>query len=164
MIVVTDTSVILNLCLIRHEAVLQSLFGSILAPEAVLAEFQRLVAVEQRFAGLAFPAFIETHSAVRLLPELIDSPRLQSGEIAALSLAVERGADAVLMDELSGRAAAVALGLKPVGLLGILLDAKDLGLIPAVAPLLDKLEAEARFWISASLRAVILKDAGEMTP
>ena len=164
MIVVTDTSVILNLCLIRQETVLPSLYGSILAPDVVLAEFQRLVSADERFAGLTFPAFIQTHTPIRLIPELTTSPRLQSGEIAAISLAVERGADAVLMDELAGRAAAVALGLKPVGLLGILLDAKELGLISAVAPLLDRLEAEAKFWISASLRALVLKDAGELTP
>lgn len=155
MIVVTDTSVILNPCLIRQETVLPLLYGS------VLAEFERLVSADQRFAGLAFPSFIQTHTPTRLIPELTVSPRLQSGEISAISLAVEKGADAVLMDELAGRAAAVALGLKPVGLLGILLDAKELGLIPAVAPLLNQLQAEAKFWISASLRALVLKDAGE---
>jgi predicted nucleic acid-binding protein len=48
-----------------------------------------------------------------------------------------------------------------VGLLGILLDAKERRLIPALAPLLDRLENEAEFWISATLRASVLSDAGE---
>ena len=86
---------------------------------------------------------------------------MQAGEIAALSLAVELRADAVLMDELAGRRAAVSLGLRPVGLLGILLDAKERRLIPALAPLLDRLENEAQFWISATLRDSVLSDAGE---
>ncbi len=30
-----------------------------------------------------------------------------------------------------------------------------------MAPLLDKLEAKAEFWISASLRVAVLQDAGE---
>lgn len=65
------------------------------------------------------------------------------------------------MDELAGRAAAAALGLRAIGLLGILRDAKERSLIPAVAPLLDRLEQEADFWISAPLRATILKAVGE---
>ena len=161
MIVVTDTSVILNLCLIGQEALLPRLYGSTWAPTVVVAEFQRLAAEDPRFLGLTFPAFIQRAAPAQLLPSLAASRRLQAGEIAALSLAVERQADAVLMDELAGRAAAVALGLRPVGLLGILLDAKKRNLVPAVAPLLDKLEAEAEFWISASLRVAVLKDAGE---
>ena len=86
---------------------------------------------------------------------------MQAGEIAALSLAVEVRADAVLMDETAGRHAAVSLGLRPVGLLGLLLEAKQRSLIPALAPLLDRLEKEAQFWISAPLRASVLTDAGE---
>ena len=163
MIVVTDTSVILNLCLIRQEGLLPQLYGSIWAPTVVVAEFQRLAAEDARFQGLTFPAFIQRAAPVQLLPSLVASRRLQAGEIAALSLAVERQADAVLMDELAGRAAAVALGLRPVGLLGILLNAKECSLIPALAPLLDKLETEAEFWISTALRFAVLQEAGEVS-
>jgi uncharacterized protein len=66
------------------------------------------------------------------------------------------------MDERAGRAAANALGLKTIGLLGILLRARQEGLIPAIAPLLDRLQNEARFWIDLSLRETIIKAAGEL--
>ena len=46
MIVVTDTSVILNLCLLRQENLLVSLFATVLAPTQVVAEFQRLAAAD----------------------------------------------------------------------------------------------------------------------
>lgn len=161
MIVVTDTSVILNLCLIGRENLLPSLFGAIVAPAAVVIEFERLAALDWRFRGLLFPAFIEQSGPGGILPSLVAMKRLQAGEIAALSLAVQRKADAVLMDELAGRAAAAALGLKPIGLLGVLLEAKERALIPALKPLLDRLENEAEFWISASLRDHILNAAGE---
>jgi len=46
---------------------------------------------------------------------------LHAGEIAALSLALELGADLVLMDEAEERAAATALQLTTMGLLGILI-------------------------------------------
>lgn len=65
------------------------------------------------------------------------------------------------MDELAGRAAAIALGLRPVGLLGVLLEAKARALISALKPILERLEDEAEFWISTSLRDFILSAAGE---
>jgi predicted nucleic acid-binding protein len=160
-IVVTDTSVVLNLCLIGREYLLPPLFGTIIAPAAVVAEFERLAAADRRFRGLLFPAFIEQSGPEGILPSLLAMSRLQAGEIAALSLAVERKADAVLMDELAGRNAAATLGLRPIGLLGVLLEAKTRALIPALEPLLDRLENEAAFWIRPSLRAHILNAAGE---
>ena len=162
MIVVTDTSVILNLCLIGQQDLLRLMYGKVLAPTMVVVEFQRLAREDLRFQGLQFPDFIEKAAPLCLLPSLASSARLQAGEIAALSLAVERQADAVLMDELAGRAAAASLGLRATGLLGILRDAKERSLVPAVAPLLDRLEKEANFWISASLRNMVLKAVGEI--
>lgn len=88
-------------------------------------------------------------------------PVLQAGEIAALSLALELRADLVLMDEAEGRAAATALHLVTMGVLGILLRARQRDLIPAVTPLLDRLQHQARFWIAPSLRTAILSAAGE---
>ena len=161
MTVITDTSVVLNLCLIGQQDLLPLLYGRILAPTVVVTEFQRLASVDARFQGLVFPAFIEKDVPSILHPRLTSSQRLPAGEIAALSLAVERKADAVLMDERAGRAAAASLGLRTVGLLGVLLDARQRSLIPALTPLPDRLESEARFWISASLRASVLKAAGE---
>jgi predicted nucleic acid-binding protein len=48
MIVVTDTSVVLNLCLLRLEEVLSTRYGEVQAPEAVKDEFVRLANVESR--------------------------------------------------------------------------------------------------------------------
>ncbi len=161
MTVVTDTSVVLNLCLIGQHDLLHHLYGRVLAPTAVVEEFHRLASADARFHGLSFPAFIEQAEPHHLLPQLTSSPLLQAGEIAALSLASEKQADAVLMDELAGRAAATALGLRVIGLLGILIDAKKHALIPALAPLIDRLQLEAKFWISAALRNTVLKAADE---
>lgn len=161
MIVVTDTSVILNLCAIGQEDLLRLLFDTVVAPTAVVVEFQRLASTTPRFRGLSFPTFIQKTAPASLLACLTDSGRLQAGEIAALSLAVEKKAEAVLMDELAGRAAASSLGLRTIGLLGILLNAKRQSLVPAIRPLITQLERDAGFWISASLRSTVLQAAGE---
>jgi predicted nucleic acid-binding protein len=62
-IVVADTSVVLNLCCVRQETLLSALFGRVLVPAEVAAEFSRLVRADVRFAGLTLPAWIEMLSA-----------------------------------------------------------------------------------------------------
>jgi len=162
-IVVADTSVILNLCFLGQDALLQALFGKVHAPPLVQVEFQRLVTADTRFHGLVFPGFIQLSTPLTTDHAWAHSPVLHAGEIAALSLALELGADLVLMDEAEGRAAATALHLTTMGLLGILIQARQRALIPAVEPLLDRLQLEARFWIAPPLRVAVLRAAGELS-
>jgi hypothetical protein len=67
------------------------------------------------------------------------------GEAAAIALAVELKADLVLLDEQDGRRAAQRMGLRPLGVLGILLEAKKRGHIPVVKPLVADLRQTAGF-------------------
>ena len=162
-IVVTDTSVVLNLAWLREERLLPLLFGQVLAPPIVRAEFERLARVDPRFAGVRFPSFITIEIPAALPVELTSNDELDDGEIAALALALERGIRNVLIDETAGRAAAIALGLRPSGLLGLLVEAKSRGLVSAVLPLLDRLRNEAGFRVSDPLRIRIAIDAGEVS-
>ncbi|WP_395745653.1 DUF3368 domain-containing protein [Prosthecobacter sp.] len=152
---------ILNLCFLEQQDLLSSLFGVVHAPLQVEAEFQRLADEDRRFLGLVFPAFILRADPLTTSHAWAQSPVLHAGEIAALSLALEVGADLVLMDEAEGRAVAASLQLTTMGLPGILLQARQRGLIIAVAPLLERLQQEARFWIAPSLREAVLRAAGE---
>lgn len=161
MIVVTDTSVVLNLTWLREGRLLAALFGSVLAPPAVRAEFERLALADHRFRGLRFPDFIILESPTSLPDALTANEDLDAGEIAALALALERGIRYVLIDETAGRAAAIALGLQPSGLLGLLVEAKKRALISAVLPLLDQLRDSARFRVGDALRNRIAALAGE---
>lgn len=60
-------------------------------------------------------------------------------------------ADLVLMDERRGRVIADRFGLKVVGVLGILIEAKARGLLPAVGPVLDALLTVANFRVGPTL-------------
>jgi len=68
----------------------------------------------------------------------------------------------VLMDERAGRSVARTLGLRPLGVLGVLIKAKASGRLPFVLPLLDALEEGARFRVSESLRADVARLTGEI--
>jgi predicted nucleic acid-binding protein len=57
--VVADTSVILNLCFLGQDPLLQQLFGTVHVPPQVHLEFLRLAAADPRFHELVFPGFIQ---------------------------------------------------------------------------------------------------------
>jgi len=86
---------------------------------------------------------------------------LDPGEAEAIALAKELKADLLLMDERRGRRVASRLGLRFVGLLGILVEAKHKGLIKAVKPILDSLITKAGFWLGNRLYTRILETVGE---
>jgi predicted nucleic acid-binding protein len=160
-IVVADTSVLINLCRVGQGGLFKQLFQEVIIPPEVAAEFARLAASASRFAGLKLPVGIREQSPTDLLAAVRAAAGLDAGEAAALSLAVEIHADAVLIDERRGYEVAVQLGLRTIGILGILLRAKSAGFLSAVKPVLDALQRDAGFWLSEPLRKQVLTTAGE---
>ena len=67
----------------------------------------------------------------------------------------------VLIDETDGRTAAKAMGLRPIGILGVLLRAKDEGKIGSVSHEMSRLRHEAGFFIAESLFQHVREVAGE---
>jgi predicted nucleic acid-binding protein len=65
------------------------------------------------------------------------------------------------LDEKEGRHAAKRLGLRVVGVVGILLEAKAKGIIDNVRPYLDALRQTAGFYLSDSLYRYVLTLTGE---
>ena len=82
------------------------------------------------------------------------------GESHAISLALERGARLLVLDEEPARRLAKCLGVPTTGTAGLLIEARALGVIPAVRPLLDALVGSG-FYVSASLCTDVLSLAGE---
>lgn len=161
MIVVADTSVLLNLALVGQVHLLGAMFGQVMIPVAVNDEFERLVATAGRFAGLTLPSWVQVS---RVSPTDIGHAalqRLDPGESAAIRLAVHLHADAVLMDESEGRAVAQACGLRTIGILGILMQARQAGYLTALRPVIDDLRSQARFRLSDALVNEVLAACGE---
>ncbi|OQA42177.1 MAG: hypothetical protein BWY52_02296 [Chloroflexi bacterium ADurb.Bin325] len=75
-------------------------------------------------------------------------------------LGLERPGSLLVLDDSLARRVAESLGLRFTGTLGLLLDAKHAGFIPAVRPLLDQLQ-ELRFRFAPHTRQAVLELAGE---
>ena len=161
MIVVSNTSPIINLYAIGQLDLLRRLYGTVVIPQAVHEEITH--------AGEEQPGStdIETHNWIvtRSVADqaLMASLRLEldEGEAGAIALAVEQEADLILLDERKGRRIAARLGLHPVGLLGVLIEAKHAGIISTIRPVVDDLIARSGFWLGQELYDRILRDAGE---
>ena len=74
---------------------------------------------------------------------------------------VRIAADLILIDEKKGRRTAKQRGLSVIGLLALLLIAKRAGHISSVGSLINELESRAGFYVSTSVKAAVLKEAGE---
>lgn len=85
---------------------------------------------------------------------------LGRGEAAVLAAALVTPDALVLLDDAEARRTALNLGLAVRGTLGLLLDAKHAGLLPAVTPLLDQLHG-CGFHLSPTTRRAIIELAGE---
>jgi predicted nucleic acid-binding protein len=161
LIVVSDTSPILNLARIGRLELLPSLYGQVLIPVAVFDELtnsRRDLPPAINLASLPWlkVAAAKDQDRVRALREKLDP-----GEAEAIVLAVDSGADLLLVDERRARRIATAAGIAVTGLLGVVAEAKRAGLIDQAKPVLDELIQIARFWIGADLYAEVLLQLGE---
>ena len=161
MVVVADTSVLLNLCRAQLEDLLPFLFGEVWIPPMVEHEFNRLSRMHSRFTGLQLPPWVKQGAAVQVPAEVSACPDLDPGETEALALALSLRADFILVDDLAARRAAAQLRQRSTGIGGILLLAKGQGLIPALRPCLDRLQQEAHFYMSKTFREELLRLASE---
>jgi len=87
------------------------------------------------------------------------SSSLGTGEQSVLSLVLALEC-AVLMDDRPARRAARHPGLSVIGTGGVLIKARQKGLIPEVVPLLERLRTKG-YHLSSGLIAMILQYAGE---
>jgi predicted nucleic acid-binding protein len=98
---------------------------------------------------------IRNQEALRFLKFEIDE-----GEAATIILATEIKGALLILDEKKARKIARRLDLKVTGLMGVLMKAKEKGIIGAVRELIVSLE-EADFRISEEIKQKVLRLCGE---
>jgi predicted nucleic acid-binding protein len=160
-ITVSNTSPIINLAAVGKLELLRQLYGKVAIPQAVRHEIVIVGAGQLGAAEVETFDWIETRQVTDRTMVASLHLEVDDGEAEAIALAAELGADLLLLDERRGRIVASRLGLKFIGLLGVLIDAKHRDFIPAVRPILDDLIGKAGFWITRELYDRILQATGE---
>ncbi|GCL40215.1 hypothetical protein SR1949_53490 [Sphaerospermopsis reniformis] len=160
MMIVSNTSPISNLAAIGQLTLLQQLYGNLFIPPRVYQEIVACGCTDPGTLALQTVDWIQVISVTNV--DLVDTLQkiLDPGEAEAIALTVELNADRLIIDERKGRNEAIKSRLQVTGLLGIVLAAKQKGIIPLVKPILDDLTANG-FWIRKQLCVEILSIAGE---
>ncbi len=158
--VICDTSPLQYLYQLEILSVFQSLVQRIIVPPAVVKELE-----VGRALGVNLPdpialdwVTVRSPAGAAVLPLTME---LGPGETEVLALALESTDALVILDDALARQVAAALSIRFRGTLGLLLDAKEAGLVLAITPLLNQLQALG-FRLHSATREAILDLAGEV--
>lgn len=158
-IVIVNTSPLLYLHQINHLNLLQALYKNITAPVAVQQELEI-----GRQQGIDVPAIdqipwiqLRQVESISLVPAVID---LGQGETAVIALGLEIHNSLLILDDQLGRRIANLCKLKYTGTIGVLVKAKQTGLIESVGAALSQLQSKG-MWLSDTVIHEARRLAGE---
>jgi len=156
--VVSNTTPLVTLASIHKLDILKELYSKIYIPNAVLAEIK---------AGKGKIGYFDIDTIDWIIPRKISNVfsmnyliDLDKGEAETIILAEELQADIVLIDEKFARDFAKIRGLTLSGSLGVLLEAKNRGIISQIKPLIEKMLANRRY-LSEKIILDLLKAVDE---
>ncbi len=138
---------------------LPQLYQQLIVPRAVVDELRQgeLQGMDLPSLGVLEWVSVQTVSSVdlRRVPAGLDA-----GEREVLALALGKADPLVILDDAAARNQARLLGIYFTGTVGVLIKAKQTGLIPAIRPRLDQLD-RAGFYLRPEVRAQVLELMGE---
>ncbi|MBD1366608.1 DUF3368 domain-containing protein [Mucilaginibacter sp. ZT4R22] len=117
---------------------MKEVFGAIVTTPEIKKEY-----------GKPLPEWVIIQPANQVL-NLKFQKHVDEGEASAISLASEISCDFIILDDIAARKLAQKLGLPIKGTIGVLLTAKQLGVIPFFSPYL-KLIQQTNFRLSPQL-------------
>jgi predicted nucleic acid-binding protein len=156
--IVCDASPVIALALCDKLAVLDKLFDDALIPLSVFNE----LTVPNKHAADKIALWARGRTVEASDKDLVRSFSmvLDAGEAEAIALYKEKGAAYLLIDEKKGRKIASRHGVKIIGTLGVLLAAKEKGLLELIKPSIEMLQ-KTPLRISDALFQKALDLAGE---
>lgn len=159
-VVVCNTSPLLYLYQVQQLELLAKLYGRVLVPPAVRAELRAGAEKGAVVPDLDRSTWIEVQPLrdSTLLPAVVD---LGAGEAEAIALALFYPGSLLILDDDVGRKIARVSGLRYTGTLGVLVKAKQSGLLSQVAPIVEALQ-QTNMWLGRELIHMVLKEAGEL--
>lgn len=154
--IISDTSSISNLFQIGKVDLLKELYGNITITPAVQRELYALE--EQKTLDNLKWIKVLAPKNQKKVAELLEE--LDLGESESIALAIERNAKYLIIDEYKGRLIAEQYGVKIVGVLGILIQAKQKRLITSVKVEVERLRSVG-FRLNQRLVDNVLRRLGE---
>lgn len=148
-IIISDTSCLILLEKLGKLDLLKTVFGKLTITQIVADEFEK-----------AIPEFIEIENPKDKNYQRILESFLDSGEASAIALALEKENPLLIIDDYKARREAKQLRIKYTGTLGILIVAKEKGLIDSVTEILDDIK-KTDFRINERLVNEIILKSGE---
>ena len=149
-LIITDASCLIILSKIGQLHLLPQLFNNVITTPEIANEY-----------GDAIPEWLKVIAVTNQQLQGEYEKLVDRGEASAITLANEVECDYIIIDDLQGRKLALKLGLTVIGTLGIMLKAKQAGLIHLLKPVLEQIE-NTNFRITPTLFETILRDAGEL--
>jgi len=159
-IVVADSTILIGLAKLGKLTLLKEIFPKVSIPEEVFREVAERGKDKPGSGLIKESTWIEKKTVKDKTQVNFLMGSLERGEAAVLALAKELKADLILLDEEKARKTAVIAGFNLMGLLGLFILAKNIGLINEVRPLINELMTK-KFRISDKIIEEALKKAGE---
>lgn len=145
-IVITDASCFILLDKLDKLSILQLLFSKVTTTPEIAAEFVKRL-----------PIWVEV-VAVRDRELLYDyADIVDIGEASAIALAAELPSPTLILDDMRGRKLASKLSLPYTGTIGLLILAKERGIIPSLSECFDQVRRTNFRFPEAVLRALLEK-------
>lgn len=148
-IIISDTSCLIILDKIDELELLMKMGRKVYVTPVILKEF-----------GKSLPDWISVVSPENYHYQQILEMDLDEGEASAIALSLEMKNPILMIDELKGRKVAEKLNLRYSGTFGLILRAKQIGLINSIGPILEKIKS-TNFRFDEKLFEKVLEQAGE---
>lgn len=158
--VIVNSTPLIALCHVNQLGLLKDLYEEIMIPTAVYKEISAKkgsvcsVEVEKSLD------WIHIEPIKNEMAKAMYKTQLHEGEVEVMILAKESEAELVIIDDLNAKKHAKYLGLSVTGTLGVLIKAKQKGLIPKIKPILTDM-LQKNIYIKESLVKMCLKQVGE---
>ncbi len=158
--VIVNSTPLITLSKLRSLSLLRELYEEIIIPNAVKEE----ITVKD---DLASQDVLDNLTWIKVMDcpvvdKKVFSSKLHSGEVEVLILAQTLNADLIIVDDKPARKVATFLGLEITGTVGVLVKAKQRGLIKAVKPFIESMK-EIDIRLSDDVIKMALSTAGEIS-
>ncbi len=148
-VIISDTSCLIILTKIGELDLLRQLYKTVTITQDILLEY-----------GEHLPDWIEVQQSKDPYRQQLLEMQVDKGEASAISLALETNEHLMILDDWKARKLAERFGLCVTGTLGVIIRAKNNGVVPSIKPYLDRIK-ETNFRISEELEQSALAEANE---